>query len=234
MNLKSKTLLLVILIIIIGSCKKNNTVDDGNNGTFTDPRDGYVYNTIKIGDQVWLAENLAYLPSVNSASQGSVDDPMFYVYGYQGSDVNEAKATSNYQTYGALYNWVAASQACPTGWHIPSDIEWGQLEMYLGMNQEELEDTGNRGTSEGDKLKSTSGWANNGNGNNESGFTALPGGIRAYEGRFEDEGAWGEFWSSTASGTYHNWNRYLVWEISEVGRWGFQKSYGLSVRCIKD
>ena len=232
-NLVLPTLLL-LPFLIISSCKKNDV--SGPEGTLTDARDGHVYKTIKIGDQTWMAENLAYLPSVNSSGQGSADEPRYYVYGYAGDDVNEAKASSNYDKYGVLYNWEAASMACPTGWHVPTDMEWQQLETFLGVSEDELDDTGNRGTVEGDKLKSVTGWAQDGNGNNETGFNALPGGIRAYEGGFSDIDEWAEFWSSTASydRTTHNWNRYLTYDIQEIGRWGFALPYGLSVRCVKD
>ena len=119
--------------------------------TFTDSRDGKVYKTVTIGEQVWMAENLAYLPSVIDPPTGSEDaghetDPYYYVYGYADIDVAAAKATENYQTYGVLYNWTAAITACPSGWHLPSDAEWKQLEMYLGVTQEEADETWWRGT----------------------------------------------------------------------------------------
>lgn len=234
MKTSFKAVLFFALILILSSCNKEE--NSGPEGTFTDSRDGKVYKTIKIGNQTWLAENLAYLPSVNLSGEGSSSEARYYVYGYSGNDVNEAKATSNFQTYGVLYNYNAAIQACPTGWHLPTDDEWIQMEMFLGMSQEEADDTGNRGMDEGDKLKSTSGWEENGNGNNLSGFSALPAGIRTYGGGFSDIGTWGEFWSSTfdRAGNTHAWNRYLVSDTPEVGRWGFELSYGLSIRCIKD
>lgn len=233
------TILVVSLLIIVSSCKKEASLS----GSFTDPRDGTVYKTIKIGNQTWFAENLAYLPAVYRSPEGSSTEARYYVYGYQGNDVNEAKASANYGTYGALYNFEAAKVACPTGWHTPSDEDWFEMEAYLGMPEEDLDQTGNRGIDEaiGSKLKSSSGWDwddfhdADGNGNNQSGFNALPGGIRAYEGTFNVEGEWGEFWTTTPEnpGT-HYWNRYLVNDVWEVGRWGFYVSYGLSIRCVKD
>ena len=82
----------------------------------------------------------------------------------------------NCEKYGRLYNWDAALKACPLGWHLPSDVEWKTLEMYLGMSQSMSHDKGYRGTYEGKQMKFTSGWADNGNGTNSSGFDALPGG----------------------------------------------------------
>ncbi len=146
-----------------------NSGSGGETGTFTDSRDGHEYNWIKICNQVWMAENLTYLPSVSPSSAGSYTDPYYYVYGYQGNSVSEAKATSNYATYGVLYNWPAtmagASSSstnpcgvqgvCPDGWHLPSDAEWIELEMHLGMSQADADNEGWRGTDEGGKLKET-------------------------------------------------------------------------------
>jgi uncharacterized protein (TIGR02145 family) len=92
-------------------------------GTVTDVA-GNVYKTVLIGKQWWMAENLAYLPVVNLPTEESVTNPYYYVYDYIGEDVDAAKATDNYKTYGVLYNWTAAMAACPAGWHIPSDAEW--------------------------------------------------------------------------------------------------------------
>jgi len=231
-------LLLASLVMIVSSCKKEASLT----GSFTDSRDGTVYKTIKIGNQTWMAENLAYLPAVYRSPEGSSTEARYYVYGYQGNDVNEAKASANYGKYGALYNFEAAKVACPTGWHTPSDEDWFEMEAYLGMPEEDLDQTGNRGIDEaiGKKLKSSSGWDwddfhdADGNGTNESGFNALPGGIRAYEGTFNVEGEWGEFWSTSPEDATHYWNRYLVNDVWEVGRWGFYVSYGLSIRCVKD
>ena len=102
-----------------------------NNG-FTDARDGTHYDAVKIGNQVWMAENLKYLPSVVGPATGSETAAYYYVYDYDGTDVMAAKATANYTTYGVLYNWPAAMNACPTGWHLPSDAEWTELTDYLG------------------------------------------------------------------------------------------------------
>jgi len=229
-----KAIPFLFFVLIFSTCSKEE--NSGPEGTFTDSRDGKVYKTIKIGNQTWLAENLAYLPAVNSSNEASTTEPRYYVYDYQGNDLIEAKANSNFQTYGVLYNYEAAKIAPPAGWHLPTDEEWKQLEMFLGMSQEEADDHGNRGTDEGDKLKSTSGWDDNGNGNNQSGFNALPGGIRDYNGGFSVIGEWGEFWSSTfdSAANTHAWNRYLTNTTIDVGRWGFEKRFGLSVRCVKD
>ena len=101
---------------------------------------GYSYNTIQIGEQCWFSENCRYLPSVSPSSAGSGNEPYYYVYDYQGTDVGAAKATSNYETYGVLYNWpaVMTEGICPSGWHIPSDGEFTQLTDFLGGEGEAI------------------------------------------------------------------------------------------------
>ncbi|HLW09227.1 MAG TPA: SUMF1/EgtB/PvdO family nonheme iron enzyme, partial [Fermentimonas sp.] len=99
---------------------------------FVDSRDGNVYPTVTIGNQVWMAENLKYLPQVVGPATASETAPYNYVYDYNGTDVEAAKATENYSDYGVLYNWQAATEACPTGWHLPSDDEWRELTDFIG------------------------------------------------------------------------------------------------------
>ncbi|HUN03846.1 MAG TPA: FISUMP domain-containing protein, partial [Niabella sp.] len=100
--------------------------------TFTDTRDGNVYRTITIAGKTWLAENLRYLPNVVGPASGSTSVAYYYVFGYNGTDINAAKANANYPIYGALYNWAAAQVACPPGWHLPTYEEWYDLLSALG------------------------------------------------------------------------------------------------------
>ena len=202
--------------------------------TFTDPRDGKTYKTVKIGAQIWMAENLAYLPSVSPPSNGSRTDPVYYVSGYSGTSVSEAKATDNYTTYGVLYNWPAAKTACPTGWHLSSDEEWKTLEMYLGMSQSEADAEFDRGTDEGKKLKSTSGWNYGSNGTDEVGFSALPGGYRYYDGNFGLLGDAGYWWTSTAASSVFEWTRAVFDDDDQVNRGRYHPHIGFSVRCVRD
>ncbi len=102
-----------------------------NISTFTDPRDGNTYRTVQVGAQCWLADNLKYLPAVCPATTTPDDSPYYYIYDYQGHSVEEAKPTANYRHYGALYNWSAALEVCPPGWHLPSDAEWSELTDFL-------------------------------------------------------------------------------------------------------
>jgi uncharacterized protein (TIGR02145 family) len=235
----------------------DNTMIDGETGNFTDSRDGQTYEWVKIGDQVWMAENLAYLPSVNRVEDGSEDNSSgkyYYVWGYDGTDVSEAKATDNYDTYGVLYNWYAAMDGasssssnpsnvqgvCPDGWHVPSDEEWKELEMQLGMSQSEVDDNAIwSGTNEGSKLAGNISLWYSGDLKNDpefgvSGFTALPGGSRDYTGHFYDVGFGGNWWSSTEYSSTSAWSRYLNFGYTDVHRYYFAKDYGFSVRCVRD
>jgi len=218
--------------------------------SFTDSRDGKAYKTVTIGEQVWMAEDLAYLPSVVGPATESFTAPYYYVYGYDGTSVATAKATTNYTTYGVLYNWPAAMNGaassdsnpsgvqgiCPSGWHLPSDAEWKQLEMYLGMTSTQADLMGWRGTAVGGKLKEegTTHWDSPNTGaTNTSGFTALPGGGRG-GGRFASIGICGNRWSSTEDITEAAWARYLGYDTSLVYRGSYNKEDGFSVRCLRD
>ena len=213
-------------------------IQDNEINTFTDPRDGKIYKTVKIGNQLWMAENLAYLPMVHRPLHLlNYDDPRYYVFGYDGIRVSEAKATANYKEYGVLYNWPAANSACPSGWHLPSDDEWKQMEIAIGMSQSEADHTGHRGTNEGTKLITTSGWNYNGNGTDDFGFSALPGGYRKSGGHFWGIGGSTYWWSSTEATEVHTtdaWGRHIYYNSTAIIRFNYPKDYGFSVRCVKD
>ena len=191
-------------------------------GTLIDVRDGKTYNTIKIGDQWWMAENLNY---------ETLDISWCY---------NDEPANCN--LYGRLYSHPAIVYACPDGWHLPSDDEWKEMESYLGMSQSDINDTGDdrKSGGVGNKLKSASGWALGQNGSDESGFNAKPGGFwwsymtmnNTYliEG-YEEIGNCAKFWSGT--GGYRLWIRSLFLDEA-VGRSQWRSSWRASIRCVKD
>jgi len=206
-----------------------------------DTRDGQQYKTVKIGEQCWMAENLAYLPEVSPSSQGSENNPFYYVYDYQGTNVIEAKATTNYQTYGVLYNWPASLDACPEGWHLPADAEWTTLTDYVSSQPEYL---CNSNTSYIAKaLAATTNWnsysgtcavGNNLAANNATGFSGLPGGFRGSNGSFGIVGYTGYFWSSTEYSATYAWPRLLDYSNADVSRSDATKGYGISARCLRD
>jgi uncharacterized protein (TIGR02145 family) len=232
-----KTLPFLLLVILVG-CAKDPFLTD-NSGTFKDSRDQHEYKWVRIGEQIWMAENLAWLPAVSPSSDASDTVPRYYVYDYEGTSASAAKENSNYTTYGVLYNWEAAKTACSEGWRLPSDEDWKVLEKYLGMSEDDANfseyyrDSG----SVGGKLKEagTSHWESPNTGAvNSSGFTALPGGGRdGYDG-FNCLGGYAFFWSSSESSSSYARGRGLYYGSDGVGRGGHDCRLGFSVRCIKD
>ena len=182
----------------------------------TDSRDAQQYVTVLIGSKCWMAENLNYETS----------DSWCY-----------NNISTNGDIYGRLYLWEAALTACPDGWSLPSDEEWKQLEMTLGMSQSEADDSGWRGTDEGGKMKETgtTHWNSPNTGaTNTSGFTALPGGYRTVGWSYFNLGSSGHWWSSTVNSYYTAWGRYLNYDNDQVGRGYSDIPFGFSVRCLKN
>jgi len=202
--------------------------------------DGNVYHTVLIGDQCWMAENLKVTHYRNGDPIPNVTDAGEWGGLSTGAYCDYDNDEGNVDTYGRLYNWYVVDDShniAQEGWHVPSDSEWKQLEMYLGMSQEEADTTGWRGTDEGGKLKEagTTHWQSPNTGaTNESGFTALPGGYRNTGSSFYGMGLMAYFWSSTEGGRYGTWVRYLDFSSSQINRSYFTKRFGFSVRCVKD
>ncbi len=213
-------------------------VEEGGTGTVTDI-DGNVYQTIKIGDQWWMMENLKVTHYRNGDPIPHVTDGSTWGALSTGAYCEYDNNSVNVATYGRLYNWYAVADSrniAPEGWHVPTDEELKQLEMYLGMSQAEADGTGWRGTDEGGKLKETgtTHWNSPNEGaTNESGFTALPGGYR-YSGPFYDMGYLAYFWSSSEYSSDYAWFRRLYYNSSQVYRSNDLKPLGFSVRCVRD
>jgi uncharacterized protein (TIGR02145 family) len=216
------------------------------NGSFVDPRDGKRYNWVQLGTQIWMAENLAFLPKVVPPKVGVLDEEKYgencYVYGYYGNSVQEAKQSTNYLQYGVLYNWETAKNVCPIGWHLPSDEDYNLLEKELGMSDRELKQIYYReGGSIGFSLKSKEHWLYNGGGNDKYGFSVLPGGFRHNgdlskpkpEGGFSFMGERAFFWTSTSTSSTSAYRRQFSSHNLGIGRFSHEKDQGYSVRCIK-
>ncbi len=198
----------------------------------TDSRDGNVYKWVKIGTQIWMTENLAYLPELQSPFNYSAFDPFYYVYGYDGFKTNEAKATYNYNAYGVLYNYTAAYDACPDGWSLPTSEEERQLISFIGGDNQ-IEKLMEEGTDH---------WNSNANGTNSTGFTARGAGWAELDNdgtfNFTNIGDAAGWWKvdSCAIDTIHGMpftielNGAPILNDSECDPF----SAGYSVRCIKD
>ena len=143
-------------------------------------------------------------------------------YAADGSKCYENNA-GNCEKYGRLYSWATALKACPAGFHLPSDDEWTALTDAVG--DEDITGT---------KLKSTEGWSDNGNGTDDYGFSALPGGLGFSDGDFYNAGYYGYWWVATEFNTNYAWVRGMYYYQEGVSRYGNYKTRPYSVRCVKD
>ncbi len=190
--------------------------------------DGNTYRTVRIGFQVWMAENLrtnhyadgTEIPKINNAT--SWQNANYGAWSWYDT-------TSTYeQPYGKLYNWFAVVDGrnlCPIGWHEPSDQEWTLLTNFLGGEMVA-----------GTKMKETgtAHWKYQYLATNESGFTGLPGGYRDTDGTFYNDGYFGYWWSTTEYLPGSALTRDLDLDSAVAERYALDKSAGLSVRCLKD
>ena len=184
--------------------------------------------SVTIGTQTWMALNLDVATFRNGDAIPEVKDDAEW----EAAGDNKQPAWCYYENdtlngtkYGKLYNWYAVNDArglSPVGYHIPSDTEWTKLSDYLGGEE-----------SAGGKIKNTSGWKD-GNGNNSSGFTGLPGGCRGSSGDFYNVGRGGGWWSASEANGSLAWDRKLGSSSYDLNRLSYFKATGFSVRCVKD
>ena len=245
-------------LIVANPCK-TETEDNCEYGSLTDSRDGQTYKTVKIGDQVWMAENLNY----------AYTDVPYRFYNEIYDETYTSDSTSwcygddpaNCAKYGRLYTWAAAMDSvgewstngkgcgygktcsvasagsatlvrgvCPEGWHLPSIDEWETLIVAVDGSITEYTSSNKAGT----KLKSATGWSSSGNGTDAFGFSALPAGGRYASGIYGSEGSEAIFWSSTEGNSYHAYFMYLRYGDGGAGLGDNNKYDGFSVRCLKD
>lgn len=203
-----------------------------------DDRDDQVYKTVTIGNQVWMAENLKYLPETDHYYNIDEENPRYYVYGHYNSNVAEAKASENYKSYGVLYNWQAAmtedvlQDVCPVGWHIPADYEWKELTDFLGG--EEVA---------GGKLKEmgTAHWETPNTGaSDERNFTARPGGYHNWGGTSGDPREFrmikkfGLWWTSTKDDDGRLTIRFIQYNSKEIFPSAVHDNNSHSIRCVRN
>lgn len=218
-------------------------------GEFFDNRDSTIYQWVKIGEQVWMAQNLTYLPKVYPSSEGSglmeINSlPYQYVYNYEGKDVEEAKLTESFANFGVLYNYTSAINGCPDGWRLPTLEDWKILLIAIGM-QENVDD--NLGfineESVAEKLQSPAGLNNYTIRENESAFKVKLGGLR-FKGNifiskeatgFDLQGDAAFFWTATINVQNQSAYRITI-EKNKKGVLAYPIVImnGLSVRCIQE
>lgn len=217
--------------------------DDNNNTPDNTVKDidGNVYQTVTIGTQVWMVENLKTTKYRNGDPIPNVTDDTEWSNLTTGAQCNYNNDAAIGNKYGKLYNWYAVSDGrniAPTGWHVPSDAEWTTLENYVAANLGTSGSVAKALASKTDWASSTDAGAvgNDLTKNNSSGFTALPGGYRYGYGGFSSIGFNGYWWTSTEGSSDYAWNRNLGCYDPVVGR---SSNYGyegrvFSVRCVRD
>lgn len=209
--------------LIIPNISENNPALLFTQGNGVSDIDGNNYNTIIIGNQEWMQSNLKTTKYNNGETIGnsfSNNQGAFALYNNQ---------FSSNSIYGKLYNWYAATDTrglCPMNWHVPSALDWEELELFLGGS-----------AFAGGQLKSVTNWnAPNSGATNGSGFNAKPGGMRTMVDSYSNLGANGIFWSTTESYDDNSlvWVRQLTSSSTSFQGFNAMKNLGLSIRCIKD
>lgn len=210
--------------------------------------DEYTYSLVAIGNQCWFAENLRTSQYANGDSipigLADIDWVATYfgatsIYA-EGTDVIVETSNSNVEenliNYGRLYNWHAVNDSrglCPSGWHVPTDSDWMVLEVELGLAQDQLHLVGARGNDEGKQMKELASATPSWNGDNSSGFTALPGGWRSIGGDYQFGLSRTYWWANSSDGPSLAWARKLD-NNDRVHRRTFEPNFGFSVRCLRD
>ncbi len=208
--------------------------------------DGNVYQTVRIGNQLWTSENLRTtkyndgtdIPHVTDGTEWEKLSTGAYCY------YNNTTNADSIKKFGALYNWYSleTGKLAPAGWHVPTDEEWTELEEYLIANGYNWD-----GTTTGDKIAKSmaakTDWrlsddegdvGNDLQSNNSSGFSALPGGFRYYDGSFNYQGLNGRWWSATENNASNAYHRSLLYNHDNLNRDYNNKEYGFSVRLVRD
>lgn len=190
--------------------------------------DGNNYNTITIGTQVWMRENLKVTHYRNGSTIQNITDGAEWIAATSGAYCWYNNSISNKNTYGALYNFKAVSSAdgiCPDGWHAPSQSEWEAMIAAVGPMH-----------LAGGMLKDTTLWISpNLGATNSSGFTALPAGSRGWEdGRFTGMGEYGFWWTSTENAPFEPVVVLLRFNYEGITLYSNIKRDGFSVRCVKN
>jgi len=250
-NMKKLLFVLVVSSLLLVGCKKKGCTDpsatnydssaekdDGscvfiyNSGNGVMDIDGNLYETVIIGDQEWMAENLKTTRYSNGDAIPLKVDSINWINFSDAYCVYDNNY-ENINNYGNLYNGFSVSDSrgvCPTGWHVPTDSEFTTLSNYLGGEN-----------IAGGKLKSICYWVNpvsisdnSHNGNNQSGFNGFPGGGRVYNTSFYGFGNTGYWWTSSVNLLNNIINRQLRGESESIYSGSADKRLGLSVRCIKD
>jgi len=213
----NKVIALLVLVVAVAVYLSlfGTQIFMNKNEIFIDSRDKKKYKTVKIGSQIWMAENLGY----NTSGSKCYDDK-----------------PQNCDKYGRLYDWATAKSACPDGWHLPNNEEWDVLYRYVDGTSGA--DSPYESATAGRYLKSKSGWneheGKSGNGEDIFGFNALPGGYSVSYGVFYDIGYDGYWWSSSEHTNYNAYSRRIYY-YNESAIWYYgDRNFLHSIRCLKN
>jgi len=250
--------LLLLTFLIIGllvSCESNENIEIDKKvfdyDTLID-NEGNAYKIIQIGNQIWMAENLMVTKYNDGESIPNViDDSIWINQSTAGYSWHENDAS--YKELGAIYNWyVTNKNICPIGWHVSTDEDWKELEIYVGMENDQIDLTGNRGTNQGDLLKSQTNWISTSpeypeNGMNEFGLDIYPMSSRSARrdtgGYFFGFSSNYNIWTPSKNDTTKLWFRFFSGGNSKIGRYDNRlrmtdannyANYGFCIRCVKD
>jgi uncharacterized protein (TIGR02145 family) len=224
---------------IVG-CKKEIVAPPSVDGPMAYDIDGNMYPMVKIGTQIWMKTNLRVTHFRNGDPIPNVIDNSEWMALTSGSYCSIYDSSKEVVLYGHLYNSYAVSDSrsiAPEGWHVASDEEWKQLEIFLGLSELEANQNGPRGIDEGGKLKEagTIHWTSPNTGaTNRYGFSALPGGALSFSGEYSHINLAACFWSSTRQDSSTVWGRVIYYNDARIYRGNYINWFGFSVRCIKD
>ena len=238
---KTVMLALILVLFLLLSCSDNSTSVNGDDDPVTiQDIDQHTYPVVRIGNQLWMAENLAVTRYRNGDAIPEVQGETDWIALNAGAWSRYNHLVANDLNFGKLYNWFAVSDPrgiCPEGWKVPSDDDWKTLERHLGMSAQEANSSMKRGAdaNAGGKLKSGSFWESPNTGaNNESGFNGNPGGRRVpTDGSFSDINRFGYWWTASEQNQAEAIYRSLYFQDADILRFYVNKKQGFSVRCIK-
>lgn len=231
--------MMAISFVVFTGCDK--TEDTGNVVTGEETikdAEGNVYNTVKIGDQVWTVENLKTAKYNDGTSITNITDNKGWGSLSTGAYCNFDNLESNVATYGRLYNWYAVNtgKLAPKGWHVATYDDWYELNNYVAYyyGASGSVDKALAAKSKWEASTEVGAIGNNLTINNSTGFTALPGGYRDSNGYFVHIGKYGVWWISNEDYNFDAYGRYLYYKSEGFGSMGGGKKSGYSVRLVKD
>jgi len=236
-SMPTKCILLVLMVFSATRCsnwQKDDEISARSDHPIKETEqvrdvDGNVYHAMAIGNHVWFAENLKTTHYRNGEPVLEIQNESVWRKMTQGAMCNYDNDNANTAAYGRLYNWYAVKDSrniCPEGWHIPSDQEWYELVSFLGGEM-----------TAGGKLKESAPghWLiPNTGANNESGFSAVPGGYRSSKGVFQILDTYAFYWTSTSCADNMAWSWFLQNDSEGITRIENLKTFGFSIRCVKD